>query len=261
MADQACWPLHRTRSGASGQVGNRSANENLGSLKKMLKMPVLSFAFILISLPSHANLIQNGNFATGDFTDWTLFTTANGSLGPDGLPDVTSFDVTGSGPTSAAKFNVGQVNLQFEGPRAGGGIEQVVTANAGLYNFSANIAVDTTFSNVDAGGFSVLVDGVSEASVNFGPVDFDPPYDGPLLRSTLAFTTTLNAGPNEIEILINRDFQNSLFTPDQYITNIALVPQDPPAIPEPATWSILGVALAAMTFSRRPSNSTSSRPI
>jgi hypothetical protein len=226
----------------------------------MLKMPVLSLAFIVISSPLHANLIQNGNFATGDFTDWMLFTTMNGSLGVGGLPQVTSFDVTGTGPTDAAEFNVGQAIFQFDGPRAGGGIEQVVTANAGLYNFNANIAVNAMSSNVDGGGFSVLVDGVSEDSVNFGPMDFDPPFDGPLLRNTLAFTTALSTGPHEIEILITRDFQNGLFTPDQFLTNISLVPQAP-AIPEPATWTILGVALAAMSFSRRPFNSTSSRPI
>jgi hypothetical protein len=226
----------------------------------MRKMPVLCLAFIVISSASHANLIQNGNFATGDFTDWMLVTTMNGSLGVGGLPQVISFDVTGTGPTDAAEFNVGQANFQFEGPRAGGGIEQVVTVNAGSYNFSANISVNALSPNVDGGSFSVLVDGVSEDSVNFGPMDYDPPFDGPLLRSTLAFPTALSTGPHEIEILITRDFQNGLFTPDQFITNISLVPQGP-AIPEPATWTILGVALVAMRLSRRPFNSTSSRLI
>jgi hypothetical protein len=226
----------------------------------MLKMQVLSLAFIVISSPLHANLIQNGNFATGDFTEWTLFTTINGTLGVGGLPQVTSFDVTGTGPTDAAEFNVGQAIFQFDGPRAGGGIEQVVSTNSGLYNFNANIAVDAMSANVDGGSFSVLVDGVSEDSVNFGPMDFNPPFDGPLLRNTLAFTTALSTGPHEIEILMTRDFLNGLFTPDQLLTNISLVPQAP-AIPEPATWSIFGVALAAMSFSRRPFNSASSRPI
>ena len=31
----------------------------------------------LSSTAASANLIQNGDFSTGDFTDWTVFTTTN----------------------------------------------------------------------------------------------------------------------------------------------------------------------------------------
>jgi hypothetical protein len=46
---------------------------------------------------ANAVSVTNGDFATGNFAGWTLFTTANGSLGPSGsdLPAVTSFNVTG----------------------------------------------------------------------------------------------------------------------------------------------------------------------
>jgi hypothetical protein len=55
---------------------------------------------------ANAAIVTNGNFATGDFTGWTLFTTSNGSLGPSGsgLPAVTSFNVTGSGTAECRDF-------------------------------------------------------------------------------------------------------------------------------------------------------------
>src|SRR4029077_7485019 len=66
-----------------------------------------------------ANLVLNGNFATGDFTDWTLATTPNGTLGS---PTVTTFDF-GSGAVNAAQFQVGQVSFN-PGQQEGGSISQ-----------------------------------------------------------------------------------------------------------------------------------------
>jgi hypothetical protein len=78
----------------------------------------------------------------------------------------------------------------------------------------------------------------------------------PLLRDSLAFTTSLSAGMHEIEILITRSLQNVMLSPDQFITNITLAPvppvdPDPDPAPEPATWTILGGALAALTIASR----------
>jgi hypothetical protein len=51
------------------------------SKKLMLNVQMVCLALIVISSPVYANLIRNGDFATGDFTAWTLFTTAHGSRG------------------------------------------------------------------------------------------------------------------------------------------------------------------------------------
>jgi hypothetical protein len=59
------------------------------SKKLVLNVQMVSLALIVISSPVYANLIRNGDFATGDFTDWTLFTTAHGSLGVGPLPRIT----------------------------------------------------------------------------------------------------------------------------------------------------------------------------
>jgi hypothetical protein len=58
-----------------------------------------------------SHLIINGDFGTGNFTGWTLTTTsANGTFGPSPpFLQVTSFNVTGSGATNAAQFQVGEV--------------------------------------------------------------------------------------------------------------------------------------------------------
>jgi hypothetical protein len=160
---------------------------------------------MVISSSAYANLIQNGSFSTGDFTDWTVFSTANGSLGVRPLPRITSFDVSGTGPTIAAEFQVGQITLDSKGARAGGGIEQAVTTDAGLYRFDADVAGFSTHVDPDAGNVTVLVDGVSGDTVNFSPILTTPPFI-PLLRDTLSFTTSLSAGMHEIEILITRSF-------------------------------------------------------
>lgn len=213
----------------------------------MVRMPAVLLALIVLSSPLHANLIQNGSFATGDFTDWTRFTTANGSLGIGQLPRITSFDVSGTGPTIAAEFQVGQIIPDPMGPRAGGGIKQVVTTDAGLYSFSADIAALSGRGDPDAGSVSVLVDGIPQDTVNFGPIIASRPFM-PLLRDTLAFTTSLSAGMHELEILITRSLQTVDLSADQFITNITLVDPDP--VPEPAAWTILSVALVALAIAR-----------
>jgi hypothetical protein len=124
----------------------------------------------------------------------------------------------------------------------------VVTTDAGLYSFSADIAALSTHGDPDAGSVSVLVDGILQDTVNFGPIIISRPFT-PLLRDTLAFTTSLSAGMHELEILITRSLQTVDLSADQFITNITLVDPDP--VPEPAAWTILSVALVALAIARR----------
>jgi hypothetical protein len=58
----------------------------------------------------------NGNFGTGDLTGWTVFTTSNGTNGTFNgvaLPNVVSFDTTGTGATNSALFEVGIFHHQI----------------------------------------------------------------------------------------------------------------------------------------------------
>ena len=194
---------------------------------------------------ANAAIVTNGDFATGDFTGWTLFTTPNGSLGPSGsgLPAVTSFNVTGSGAQNAATFEVGEV--VFNSTQQGGGITQAVTLPGGLISFSANIAsLGVSGLNAEGGVFNVLLDGTTEDTLDIGPIDA-----GAVIRDTLSFTTTESAGAHTLEILITRPFLNATGTPDQFITNIAISAAT--AVPEPTSLTLLAAGLLSFAAARR----------
>jgi len=192
---------------------------------------------------ANAAIVTNGDFATGDFTGWTLFTTPNGSLGPSGsgLPAVTSFNVTGSGAQNAAAFNVGEV--VFNSTQQGGGLTQTVTLPGGPISFSANIAVTAPLSfNFEGGVFNVLLDGILEDKVDIGSTGL-----GAVIRDTLSFTTTESTGAHTLEILVTRPFINDNVTPDQFITNIDIAA----VVPEPASLALLAAGLLGFAAVRR----------
>jgi hypothetical protein len=187
---------------------------------------------------ANAAIVTNGDFATGEFTGWTLFTTSNGSLGPSGsgLPAVTSFNVTGSGAQNAATFNVGE--RAFDGTQQGGGIKQTVNLSGGSISFSANVAALTgMFGNGEGGVFNVLLDGVTEDTLDIGFIN-----PNAVVRDTLSFTTTESAGAHTLEILITRPGTNDLDTPQQFITNISIA--GAAAVPAPEIGRGLPVLLA-----------------
>jgi hypothetical protein len=207
-------------------------------------------ALILCATPAQAvELITNGDFASGDFTGWTLFTTGpNGALGEPPAPRVTAFDVTGGGVSTAAEFQVGQIDTtELE---EGGGLSQTITTSAGLLNFSASIAAFqlTDFTNVDGGSFFARLDGVTLDSEIFNTILF-----GEVLRGTLSFSTMVTAGDHLVEIVMTRDFRNGDSygeTPLQYLDNVSATQR---AVPEPATWALMlaGFGGAGVMLRRR----------
>src|SRR5689334_21991375 len=184
---------------------------------------VRPFLFVIVSLSllcafagtAAAATLTNGDFETADLTGWTTFVTPNGAIGsPNGATGpagVALFDTTGSGPSYAAHFSVGEIAGQVgNGPPEGGGIYQTVTISAGTYVLSADIATYGGF-NADCGSYELLIDGAGVGRHDIGQCGAVGTY-----RSTLNATVSLSAGTHEIRIVITRRYYPD-FTMTQYI--------------------------------------------
>jgi hypothetical protein len=184
-----------------------------------------------------ADLLVNGDFQTGDLTGWTTFTTANGSNGT-GLPDVVSFDTSGTGASLAAHFNIGQAVFNMGQPE-GGGIFQDVATGAGTFTITGLLASQDSpmGPNSDLGTFSVLVDGVTEQTFQLGV----SPGANAIVRDSFDVTFSIaTAGTHEIQFLITRPFTNGLgSTPEQYLDDLTLNGPSP-SVPEPSTMLLGG---------------------
>jgi hypothetical protein len=202
---------------------------------------------LMIAVGQVQALPINPGFETGDFTGWTSFTTTNGTLGHPGAHTVTSFDVTGSGASNAARFQVGQISFQ-SGVNQGGGIYQNVAYSAGMLNISADIAAFASGqTNLSGGVFRLLVNGIVLDTHDFGSIG-----SGSTERNSLSGAILVGAGLHQIRFEIGRPFTigNGLgYTPFQYIDNVVLngSPVGPTTpTPEPSTMFLLGSGLVGL---------------
>lgn len=206
---------------------------------------------MLAAHPAGAVSLVNGDFETGDLTGWTVFTTANGNNG-SGLPNVTSFDTTGSGTSNSARFQVGRINTST--PQGGGGITQNVALASGILNLSVDVAAFGNNNNASGGVFSLLLDG---AVLNTFNVNSYTPNTIP--RNTLTASTNVTAGIYSIGIQMTRPFLNSSTTPFQYVDNFVISGSatSATAVPEPFTviGSIIG-GTAAFRMRKKLKSST-----
>lgn len=198
--------------------------------REFMVTAILVTASVLAFSPLAAANIVNGGFETGNLSGWTLFTTANGRTGP---PTVVLFDTAGGGASNAAQFLVGQLS-SVSGDQQGGGIYQDFSTTGGILVFSADIASEnaTIFPNGAGGFFSMLLDGNTVASWDFGFIAVAATE-----RSTLSYVGPVSAGTHELRFLITRPFLAGPppgGTPYQYLDNITAT-----SVPEPATLVLL----------------------
>lgn len=213
-----------------------------------MKRLVIALSFVLVlvhpvraDLPTANSLLVNGDFATNDFTGWTLFTNDNGSLGTmpslPALPGVTPFDTDGDGVSnSAAVFQVGEAAWLGSHQQAGGGIKQSFVSSSGQLSVDLDIAVRSGMDANDVAGiFSLFIDDTLLNTFNFESITPDIP-PSTTQRSKLSGSMFVNAGVHELTILVERPALTSEVTPWQYVDNVVAVV----AIPEPdAAWLLL----------------------
>jgi hypothetical protein len=236
-----------------GSLGVRNKRETMMRLVRKILPIILGTAGLGGFNTAQGNVLLNGDFETGTLANWTTFiTSSNGRLGPSSLPDINTFDVSGSGPSQAARFQVGEV-VFVTGTPEGGGIFQSINVGAGTLSASANIAAwDSTTangSNLFWGLIELLIDATVVDSTDFG----HPPCCDPV-RDTLSGSMVVGAGSHEIRLRLTRPSGGAPtlgVTPFQYIDNVVADIATTGRVAEPASFALLGLGLAGLGFSRR----------
>ncbi len=162
--------------------------------------------------------LVNSGFEAG-LSGWTVFTTANGTLGPAPLPTTVTPWINGEPVSKTAFFVAGQQSAT-PGVEEGGGVYQWFRAPAGTVTVTAYVAGlfyslrDSTL--LDSARFWLVVDGQIVSRLDLGPIPTRPymctgPY-GPQVCGWLPGTASaiisgsarVGAGPHAVMIAITR---------------------------------------------------------
>ena len=180
-------------------------------------------------------LLQNGSFQTGDFTDWTLGTTQYGTAG-DGFPIVGQWPLD-----SGINAWVGNVGLtDFCCGYQGATLSQVFTApGLGVETFSIDFAAKNVpgYYQIEAGLFVLLVDGNMIGSYDIGELAPDQLFTG-----SLSATAAVSAGQHTFEIAVERDATTDENTPLQFVTDASIDYE----VPEPGSLVLMGSGILGL---------------
>ena len=201
---------------------------------------VLVVLAVLVVQARADNAIQNGQFQTGDFTDWTLGTTSNGTAG-QGFPIVGTWP--GGGGINAWEGEVGENTEQFQA--AGATLTQSFNVDgAGLARLHFLIAAVGGPNNGDSDGgeFALKLDGTTLISYDMGAI-------GPnqLIWRGEDVYQNLTVGQHTLEIDVTRQgISVPGQTPYQFVTDVFVEP-------EPSSLILMGSGVLAVlgTLRRR----------
>ena len=210
----------------------------------ILGAALLALVMASTGLASAGNLLNNGSFQSGDFTDWVQGVTSNGTAGA-GFPIITAWPLGGM---NAAEYEVGEIN--FDGTYQGATLSQTFSTTGGTLNMGFMWAAmgDGIHQNADGGDFVLMLDGTTLASYDVGTID-----PTQIINGSLTATDTVSAGIHTFEIEILRPYlSNPGNTPYQYVTG-AYVNGPGGTTPEPSTLLLLGSGIAGVWYRRKRS--------
>jgi hypothetical protein len=214
------------------------------SSPRRLPLVALIAAMLVVAGPARSNLLLNSGFETGDLSDWTTFTTTNGTIG---TPTVIVFDTKGTGPSRSAEFVVGQVLASGSLPRGGG----IVQSFAMPADDNLTISVDAASAgsaisgNVDGGVVRILLDGFTVVSHDFGAIAMNA-----VERVGLHITLPLTAGMHTVGVEMLRRFVTNDGSPRLYLDNIRAL-TDAQLLGAPGGWPAFAGLVAGLWWLRR----------
>lgn len=194
-------------------------------LSRLIVLPGLAAILAMgMAMPATAiELVSNGGFETGDFTDWTRF-------GGAGQTNVNTGDAVG-----------GDYGARFS-PNTPGGITQDIVTTAGTaYLFAFDLTKFANPNRVPTNLFSVAFDGIVLSSLTdsagfaLTSYSFAPVATGPLTTITFTFRDNWN-GPNNRWSIDNIS-----------VSAISRVG----GVPEPASWVMLLAGFGLVGYAAR----------
>jgi hypothetical protein len=149
------------------------------------------------------------DFESGNFSEWTAFSTANGTLGGPEFPSVALCDHTGIvAPSRCLQIQAGQLDYApAHDVQQGGGIELNTATVSGIIQLSARVGATyqspNKKRNLNGGLFEWVVDDHIVAGLDVGPIEA-----GAIVQHLFRGSIAVTAGPHIIQLRVTRPFQS-----------------------------------------------------
>lgn len=181
-------------------------------------------AFVLRGVGSvSAEVLTTTDFESGNFPDWTTFSTSNGTLGGNGYPSIAVCGHAGMvSPSRCLQVQVGQLHYApIHDVQQGGGIELTTMTGGGILQLSAHVGVtydsQNKKRNLNGGLFEWVVDDQVVAGLDVGPIE-----KGAAVEHQFTGKVPVMAGRHTIQLRITRPFQSGTgqIAPVQFVDDV-----------------------------------------